>query len=167
MARGVDELEEIFTEYGLNEEPRKEAMDMWTKLTELVSKGTLSSAEAKTRDKLIDDIATMITDWHWNAIDAYKKRAVNSEDKVRVKESEIKTRTVGKKEEAYTYSEWENRIWSLPDVMNVVIKSITKSLIGQASFAKKIGLSKASSVTNALKNGQDFPQGHKKPSAAA
>ena len=38
---------------------------------------------------------------------------------------------------------------------------------GEASFAKKIGLSKANSVTNALKNGEDFPQWHKKTSAAA
>ena len=42
-----------------------------------------------------------------------------------------------------------------------------KSLLGKASFAKKIGLSKANSVTNALKNGEDFPQGHRKPSSAA
>lgn len=35
-------------------------------------------------------------------------------------------------------------------------KSVAKSLLDKASFAKKIGLSKANSVTNALKNGVDF-----------
>ena len=67
-------------------------------------------------------------------------------------------------------SEWDTRIFSLPDVISDVVTSATKGLRDQWSISRGRGMggvSKAKQTIYKINHGEDFPLGHKKTVAVA
>ena len=65
-------------------------------------------------------------------------------------------------------SEWNTRIFSLPDVISDVVTSATKGLRDQWSISRGMGgVSKAKQTIYKINHGEDFPLGHKKTVAVA
>ena len=165
LAHGADEIEKFCNLLNVKKTFRKELSDMWADLTGRVAKGKFS---AKENDEIVDfcyKIAEKVTDILYTSCRHAINDVVEYEDKERIEETTMKTKTVDKKTVTYEYKEWEQRIWSLPEVISRVVDSATRGFFDKVSLGKSIGYGKAMQVMDKIENGKDFPQGHKTTAA--
>ena len=163
LAHGADEIEKLCDRLMATKEFRQELRDKWADLTERVAKFAKGDNDAIV--KLCREIAEKVLDLIYNSCELAVNNVTEHEDKLRIEETTLQTRTVGKKTETYEYKEWEARIWSLPEVISRVVDSATSGFFDKVFLAKNIGATKAKHVMDQIENGKDYPQGHKKVAA--
>ena len=163
LAHGADEIEKLCDRLKATKEFRQELRDKWADLTERVAKFSKGDNDAIV--KLCREIAEKVLDLIYNSCELAVNNVTEHEDKDRIEETTLQTRTVGKKTETYEYKEWEARIWSLPEVISRVVDSATSGFFDKVFLAKNIGATKAKRVMDQIENGKDYPQGHKATAA--
>lgn len=165
LAYGADEIEKFCNILNVKAKYRQELRDMWADLTSRVTKEKISDKE---NDEIVDfcyKIAEKVTDILYTSCRHAINDVVEYEDKERIEETTMKTETVDKKTVTYEYKEWEQRIWSLPEVISRVVDSATRGFFDKVSLGKSIGYGKAMQVMDKIENGKDYPQGHKTTAA--
>ena len=163
LAHGADEIEKLCDRLKATKEFRQELRGKWADLTERVAKFSKGDNDAIV--KLCREIAEKVLDLIYNSCELAVNNVTEHEDKLRIEETTLQTRTVGKKTETYEYKEWEARIWSLPEVISRVVDSATSGFFDKMFLAKNIGATKAKRVMDQIENGKDYPQGHKATAA--